>query len=81
MGRGRLVTLSRADNAIQACQRAFQEEHDFVESLVYSKDSMVLMTGTMTDEYESSKVGSVWRLDMGDWRLGRTGTCNPLWPA
>eukprot|EP00045_Choanoeca_perplexa_P007764 m.71307 g.71307 ORF g.71307 m.71307 type:complete len:527 (+) comp14208_c0_seq1:97-1677(+) len=46
-------------SGVDACLRAFQEDHDFVESLVYSKDSMVLMTGDLTDEYESSKANRI----------------------
>jgi hypothetical protein len=36
---------------------AFQQDHhDFIESLVFSSDQMVLMTGTLTDEVEHDKV-------------------------
>jgi delta24-sterol reductase len=31
------------------------EENDFVESLAYSPDNFVIMTGKMTDEFESDK--------------------------
>eukprot|EP01080_Neovahlkampfia_damariscottae_P004721 gene4721-8305_t len=49
--------------SIKECQELLTKEsggkHEFIEALVYSKDSAVLMTGDFTDEPEKSKINSI----------------------